>query len=502
MYYQAPIAEMAPRVDLVSGRDTSEGRLFPLEELYFCDDCNRVIDCFELLTEVESLFCPQCLESLPPTEAASYLNRCPKCLDCPRCFHVLSIVSREVEAEEPEGGPPSAEDRGGGGGGEEGGEEGGEGGGGGEGSEAGANLETVFYFLCQFCRWTSPHLDLEASRPEGLAEEMYFRENNTEAAVACSQLIEAHRAHAIRAGPAYSDSSSPLVPPAFREKILSNEKWTMEDLQNLLRAKEDRLKNYDVHAQSLLPQPVAALSVAEFLAPSAGNLETVAYLNKVLREVESQNMASLWQRLRMVHHPVQTVSDCHPRRKVLVARKTHRCRVCNRACLPRFIIRRVGTSESPDEADIPEFSPLRSNEEGWVEFEVRNPDAKKIEITFKPYCRPVGGTTLNVQIQTPEFKTEIEGFSEIAEEWVTDTGMTADDKGTSAIIDRKNNRVMARLQLRCQEVATSQCAVCAFSADVKKSDHTGSEVTTEIEMVATLGTLQGHAQSVLFRNEG
>lgn len=44
--------------------------------------------------EIESFYCPQCLENYPSSEASMYKNRCPRleCLKCPYCTSVLTTI--------------------------------------------------------------------------------------------------------------------------------------------------------------------------------------------------------------------------------------------------------------------------------------------------------------------------------------------------------------------------------------------------------------------------
>ena len=40
--------------------------------------------------EVDSHYCPNCMENMPSAEARLKKNRCANCFDCPHCSHTLS----------------------------------------------------------------------------------------------------------------------------------------------------------------------------------------------------------------------------------------------------------------------------------------------------------------------------------------------------------------------------------------------------------------------------
>ncbi|KAK6013946.1 dynactin p62 family protein [Ostertagia ostertagi] len=63
---------------------------WPLCNLYFCRHCSilRCISCS--LNEIDSTFCPNCLENIPAGEARVKKNRCINCNQCPVCSMVLT----------------------------------------------------------------------------------------------------------------------------------------------------------------------------------------------------------------------------------------------------------------------------------------------------------------------------------------------------------------------------------------------------------------------------
>ena len=66
------------------------GHVQPLCRLYFCRYCSD-LRCGQCVShEVDSHYCPNCLENMPSAEARLKKNRCANCFDCPSCGHTLS----------------------------------------------------------------------------------------------------------------------------------------------------------------------------------------------------------------------------------------------------------------------------------------------------------------------------------------------------------------------------------------------------------------------------
>uniref|UniRef100_A0A8C2J4N2 Dynactin subunit 4 n=1 Tax=Cyprinus carpio TaxID=7962 RepID=A0A8C2J4N2_CYPCA len=96
----------------------------PLSQLYFCRYCSelRSLECVS--HEVDSHFCPSCLENMPSAEAKLKKNRCANCFDCPCCMHTLSTRATNIPAPLPD--DPTK-----------------------------TTMKKAYYLACGFCRWTS-----------------------------------------------------------------------------------------------------------------------------------------------------------------------------------------------------------------------------------------------------------------------------------------------------------------------------------------------------------
>ncbi|KJH39900.1 hypothetical protein DICVIV_14198 [Dictyocaulus viviparus] len=58
---------------------------WPLCKLYFCRHCSALRCTSCSLNEIDSTFCPNCLENIPAGEARVKKNRCVNCNQCPIC---------------------------------------------------------------------------------------------------------------------------------------------------------------------------------------------------------------------------------------------------------------------------------------------------------------------------------------------------------------------------------------------------------------------------------
>lgn len=97
---------------------------YPIYRLYLCRHCLKIRcgDC--VLHEVDSPYCPNCLENLPPAEAKLKKNRCSNCFDCPSCGHTLTTRATSQLVSNPD--------------------------------EPGKSTPKKMYYLaCGFCRWTT-----------------------------------------------------------------------------------------------------------------------------------------------------------------------------------------------------------------------------------------------------------------------------------------------------------------------------------------------------------
>ena len=145
-------------------KDTEEydeklhGDIFhPLGNLYYSSKRNMLLTDHpsNAIEEIESFYCPQCLENYPSSEAAMYKNRCPRveCLKCPFCSTVLTTIVSHLNGYD---GPQT-------------------------------------YLSCGYCYWDSVQIDLVAKNGAELFNHMMEIEDTVDSAC-----IVTSRIHALR----------------------------------------------------------------------------------------------------------------------------------------------------------------------------------------------------------------------------------------------------------------------------------------------------------------
>ncbi|CAH1794211.1 unnamed protein product [Owenia fusiformis] len=96
----------------------------PICRLYFCRHCMKLRCGHCVSHEVDSHYCPNCLENMPIAEAKAKKNRCVNCFDCPSCRHTLSTRATSIAVPDPQDATKTTPKK-------------------------------VYYLACGFCRWTS-----------------------------------------------------------------------------------------------------------------------------------------------------------------------------------------------------------------------------------------------------------------------------------------------------------------------------------------------------------
>lgn len=121
MSYEQFVASLKARPVTIEYSD-AESECRPLPNLYFCTSCTKLVDDNSALVEIDTYYCPRCLDPVLTSTAFQTKNRCKTCVECPTCFHVLRIVS----------------------------------------------ADKMFRYECSACRWDSKIIGLESDTKEGL----------------------------------------------------------------------------------------------------------------------------------------------------------------------------------------------------------------------------------------------------------------------------------------------------------------------------------------------
>jgi len=116
-----------------------------LNYLYYCKSCTilHCVDC--ALLQVDTWFCPACLNTVFTSRASQQLFRCEQCVECPSCFHTLSTVAKYYNEKHTHNNKldndhQNNDD-------------------GSTSSSSSSNATTMYGYYCEYCHWSSSELE-------------------------------------------------------------------------------------------------------------------------------------------------------------------------------------------------------------------------------------------------------------------------------------------------------------------------------------------------------
>ncbi|XP_008418187.1 dynactin subunit 4 isoform X1 [Poecilia reticulata] len=326
----------------------------PLSQLYFCRYCSelRSLECVS--HEVDSHYCPSCLENMPSAEAKLKKNRCANCFDCPCCMHTLSTRATNIPAPLPD--DPTK-----------------------------TTMKKAYYLACGFCRWTS--------RDVGMADK----------SVASGGWQEPENPHGQRI--------SKLI--EYYQQLAHREKQE-RDRKKLARRRQCMPLAFSQHTIHVVEKyglgtrlhrqrpgaPIASLtglSLKEGEDQKEVTIEPAQALDEVeplpedcySRPVSLPEVTTLRQRLLQPDFQPAGASQLHPRHKHLLMKRSLRCRKCEHNLSKpefnptsiKFKIQLVAVSYIP-EVRIMSIPNLRYMKESQVLLTLTNPVENITHVTL------------------------------------------------------------------------------------------------------------------------
>ncbi|KAJ2162369.1 hypothetical protein GGF46_000733 [Coemansia sp. RSA 552] len=95
-----PEISPVPPLNLPAQQRLGTLQTWPIERLYYCDDCSEARCARCVVEEPAGFHCPTCLFDVPTASVRSEKNCCARnCFQCPVCTHVLSVVEGESSKE-------------------------------------------------------------------------------------------------------------------------------------------------------------------------------------------------------------------------------------------------------------------------------------------------------------------------------------------------------------------------------------------------------------------
>ncbi|TNM98795.1 hypothetical protein fugu_013359 [Takifugu bimaculatus] len=338
----------------------------PLSQLYFCRYCSelRSLECVS--HEVDSHYCPSCLENMPSAEAKLKKNRCANCFDCPCCMHTLSTRATNVPAPLPDDPTKTA-------------------------------MKKAYYLACGFCRWTS--------RDVGMADKSVasggWQEPENPHTQRINKLIEYYQQL------------------AHREKQERDRKKLARRRQCMPLAFSQHtihvVEKYGLGTRLQRQRPGVPISSLSGLSLKKGedqkeiSIEPAQALDEVeplpedcySRPISLTEVTTLRQRLLQPDFQPAWASQLHPRHKHLLMKRSLRCRKCEHNLSKpefnptsiKFKIQLVAVSYIP-EVRIMSIPNLRYMKESQVLLTLTNPVESITHVTLAA-CEDEDPDTIN-----------------------------------------------------------------------------------------------------------
>lgn len=260
--------------------------LSPPSRLYFCRHCIKLRCPLCVSHEVDSYYCPNCLENMPSAEAKVKKNRCANCFDCPSCGNTLSTRATAVAIQSDKSGDD------------------------GKATQA----KKVYYLACGFCRWSSRDVGIEDKSVASGA----WQEQESPAAKRVNTLVEYYRQLATKEK--VEREKKKLT--KRRNYMHISDKF---NLSSLTRRKSSLsyLTSFSSKGKEMVDEEVVLKNPSE----AVEEVETLAeeFYNKTLI---LEKVPNLQQRLCQPDFQPETLADLHPRHKHLLAKRSQRCRQC------------------------------------------------------------------------------------------------------------------------------------------------------------------------------
>ncbi|XP_051930914.1 dynactin subunit 4 isoform X1 [Hippocampus zosterae] len=326
----------------------------PLSQLYYCRYCSelRSLECVS--HEVDSHYCPSCLENMPSAEAKLKKNRCANCFDCPCCMHTLSTRATNIPAPLPDDPTKTA-------------------------------MKKAYYLACGFCRWTS--------RDVGMADK----------SVASGGWQEPENCHNQRINKLmeyYQQLAHREKQERDRKKLARRRQCTpLAFSQHTIHVVE----KYGLGTRLQRQRPGMSISTLAGLSLKEGEdqreitIEPAQALDEVeplpedcyTRPVSLPEVTRLRQRLLQPDFQPAGASQLHPRHKHLLMKRSLRCRKCEHNLSKpefnptsiKFKIQLVAVSYIP-EVRIMSIPNLRYMKESQVLLTLTNPVENVTHVTL------------------------------------------------------------------------------------------------------------------------
>ncbi|XP_014468506.1 PREDICTED: dynactin subunit 4 [Dinoponera quadriceps] len=323
------------------------GSLKPISKIYFCRHCLKIRCGYCVCQEVDSHYCPNCMENLPSSEVRLKKNKCSNCFDCPCCFQTLStraglapvrtiLTSSEAE----------------------------------EAKDVKATPKKVYYLFCSLCRWSSR----DAGIPDQSVATGGWPELENPHTTRINALIDYHKILA-------SIEKQQCERKKFRPKR-SFMPATMYSFTSALVRKR---------IGHPIKPPAQSQSTAQ-PAPSVASEEVEELPSDIFTEpVDITKLTTLEQRLQHPDAQAEKINELRPQHRQFLVKRSQRCRVCEHNVSKsdlcpqstKFKILLAALYHIP-EVKIVTCEPLRPGKASELLLKFCNPTQHQTQITILP----------------------------------------------------------------------------------------------------------------------
>jgi len=369
-------------------------KLFTLAELYYCNGCQKNTCKYCITEEIDSYYCPNCLENLASAEAMLNQNKCKKCYECPICF---SAMTHNVSND-------------------------------------------VYYLNCASCHWNSISIGMTADNPYNLKKEfdkapqaeytrvleLVQREAREIAALKDKNRPLGRRRLPTRQSLLSAHSTSSVASSQARVPI------TLPEVEKQQEEKEAKINNFPTISESDISDPIP----------------DYYYDVKDLNQI-----TTLQQRQANLHVHAPFLMNLIPVKKLLHTRRSKRCRACDQLLIKpdlnfeiakvEFKRLRVAYTVLPR---VMVVRPLKvtDGKNVAVELLIKNPMHTLIDLTFNLASLSHHTATV-VEVPPPTFVPGIQEEDDEEESAEIKTRKEADD--AKFIVQRAKNKLNLQFAL-------------------------------------------------------
>ncbi|XP_003699436.1 dynactin subunit 4 [Megachile rotundata] len=342
------------------------GSLKPISKIYFCRHCSKIRCGYCVCQEVDSHYCPNCMENLPSSEVRLKKNKCSNCFECPCCFQTLSTRAGHVPLRVA---PSDGEDP----------------------KDVKTTPKKVYYLFCSLCRWTSR----DAGIPDQSVATGGWPEQENPHTNRINALIDYHKILG------YIERQH-REKKKFRPKRLYSQMNMLTMTSAMIRKRIGLASEPPMHSQSTdEPPPSIATEEVEELSPEI-----------FTEPVDITKITTLEQRLQHPEVQAEKVNELRPQHRQFLVKKSQRCRVCDH-CLSKpdlssqstkFKIKLAAFYYVP-EVRIVSCEPLRPGKSSELLLKFCNPTQHQTQVTLLPLDTPVN-PTVTVECEKEEVNEE------------------------------------------------------------------------------------------------